>query len=215
MTSAKLKTIVLIGGSGTNLQRIIDLTHQNALAIELQAVISHRPSAYGLKRAELAQIPNFCIDHSTFQTRSDFEDALKNLLNEFNPELIVLAGFMRILSPTFIKQFPGKIINIHPSRLPLYKGLNTHEAAIKAGETIHGATVHFVTADLDGGPIIAQSSVTIAPTDKASSLQEKVQMTEYLIYPHVIQLFAEHKLCLKPDGVYLNNQLLPLEGIQL
>lgn len=210
-----LKTVVLIGGSGTNLQRFIDLKQQGELAIEIQAVISHKPNVYGLERAKAAHIPTLCIDHTDFPTREAFEANLKDVILEMKPDLIVLAGFMRILSSDFVNTFTGQIINIHPSRLPLFKGLNTHQAALTARATEHGASVHFVTSDLDGGPIIAQTTVSIAPAETAESLKAKVQASEYELYPQVIQWFSEKRLCLKQDGVYLDNQLLPKEGIQL
>ncbi|MFO1258606.1 MAG: phosphoribosylglycinamide formyltransferase [Gammaproteobacteria bacterium] len=210
-----LKTVVLIGGSGTNLQRLIDLKNQGGLAIKIQAVISHRPDAYGLERAKAADIPTLCLDHTCFPKREAFEAELKTAILEMKPDLIILAGFMRILSADFVNTFAGTLINIHPSRLPLFKGLNTHEAALAAGVRVHGATVHFVTADLDGGPIIAQTTVTISPAETAESLKLKVQISEYELYPQVIRWFAEKRLCLRQDGVYLDNLLLPQEGIQL
>lgn len=210
-----LKTVVLIGGSGTNLQRLIDLENEGELKIEIQAVISHRPHAYGLERAKAAGIPTLCIDHTCFAAREAFEAALKDAILEMKPDLIILAGFMRILSANFVNAFTNQIINIHPSRLPLFKGLNTHEAALAAGVAVHGASVHFVTSDLDGGPIIAQSTVSISPTETPESLKAKVQVSEYELYPQVIQWFAQKRLSLKQDGVYLDNQRLPQEGVQL
>ena len=182
---------VLISGSGSNLQSIIDHIDQNKLNARIACVISNIPQAYGLKRAEKHDIPAYCVPHSEFAGNSDFEKALLEKLNASKPDLIILAGFMRILSEAFISHYKGKILNIHPSLLPKYKGLNTHKRALIAGEKEHGATVHVVTADLDSGDIIIQSRCQIDPDDNENDLQQKVLKLEHIIYPQAISLYAD------------------------
>src|SRR3989338_6642190 len=160
----KLPIVVLISGFGSNLQAIIDAV-ANGLAVDIKAVISNQPDAYGLKRAEQAGIPTQVIDHRAFKNRDAFDAALADCISSYQPQLIVLAGFMRLLGPVFIRGFYGQLINIHPSLLPKYPGLNTHEQAIVAGDKVHGVSIHFVDEGMDAGPLIAQAEVTIASID--------------------------------------------------
>ncbi len=177
--------VVLISGSGSNLQSIID--NANDIGINIKCVISNKVDAFGLNRAKKAGIATQFIDHTQFKTREDFDQKLIQHINTINPELVILAGFMRILSTDFINAFAGKILNIHPALLPKYKGLNTHQRAIDAGEKFAGATVHFVTNELDSGEIILQQSVPIQSIDTAESLAKKVLAQEHLLYPKAIK----------------------------
>lgn len=182
--------VVLISGSGSNLQSIID--NANDIGINIECVISNKANAFGLERAKKAGIATQLIDHTQFETREDFDQALIQHINTINPKLVVLAGFMRILSASFIDAFAGKILNIHPALLPKYKGLNTHQRAIDAGEKFAGATVHFVTNELDSGAIILQQSVSIQSNDTAESVAKKVLVQEHLLYPKAIKKVLYH-----------------------
>jgi len=182
--------VVLISGSGSNLQSLID--NANDIGINIACVISNKANAFGLERAKKAGITTQFIDHTQFETRADFDQALIQHINTINPELVILAGFMRILSTDFIHTFAGKILNIHPALLPKYKGLNTHQRAIDAGEKFAGASVHFVTNELDSGAIILQQSVPIQANDTAKSLARKVLAQEHLLYPKAIKQVLHH-----------------------
>lgn len=181
--TAPFPIVVLISGNGSNLQAIIDAK----LPIEIKAVISNRSNAYGLERARKAHIPTEIIDHTQFSNRDTFDEALAACIKKYQPKLIVLAGFMRILGEKFIHQFEGKIINLHPSLLPKYPGLRTHEQAIQNKDCLHGCTVHYVTADLDAGPIIRQASLVVADDDTPESLQAKVHELEHRLLPESIR----------------------------
>ena len=158
----KARLVVLISGSGSNLQSFIDACENGSLHGEVSAVISNKVGVKGLERAAQADIPGIVIDHRAFDSREEFDENLADLIESFNPDLVVLAGFMRILTPDFVTRFLGKLINIHPSLLPAYPGLHTHQRAIDAGDKEAGATVHFVTPELDGGPSILQARVPVA-----------------------------------------------------
>ncbi len=199
-----LRIAVLISGNGSNLQAIIEHQAQHAQDYEIIRVISNKTCAYGLVRAQKANIPTEIIDHTLFETREQFDQALQHSLENAQVDLIVLAGFMRILTPPFTQHFLGKIINIHPSLLPKYTGLNTHKRALEAGDSEHGLSIHFVTPELDGGPVILQAKVPIMPSDTEETLKAKVHQQEYIAYPIVIQWFAQGKLCLKNNQVWFN-----------
>jgi len=199
MNSNPLKVVVLISGSGSNLQAFIDQAKD--INIEIQAVLSNKAEAFGLERARKANIPAIALPHSDFDSREDFDQALIKELDQYNPELIILAGFMRILSPSFVNHFKDKIINIHPSLLPKYKGLNTHQRAIDAGEKNHGASVHLVTAELDDGPVIIQGQLAILPVDTADSLQKRIHKIEHKIYPQAVQWIAFGDIILQNEKV--------------
>jgi phosphoribosylglycinamide formyltransferase-1 len=177
--------VVLISGSGSNLQSIID--NADNIGIKIQSVISNKADAFGLERAKKAGIATQVISHTQFATREAFDQALIQYINTLNPKLVILAGFMRILSADFINVFAGKILNIHPALLPKFKGLNTHQRAIDANEEFAGATVHFVTNELDSGAIILQKSVAIESNDTAKSLAAKVLEQEHILYPMAIK----------------------------
>ena len=189
----KLPVVVLISGGGTNLQAIIDASHGD-LPVEIRAVISNRPDAYGLERARKAGIPAEVLDHHQFESREAFDKALMELIDGYAPELVVLAGFMRILTQALVRHYEGRMLNIHPSLLPKFRGLNTHARAIEAGEREHGVTVHFVTADLDAGPIVIQARVPVHPGDTPESLAGRVLEQEHRIYPQAVRWFAEGRL---------------------
>lgn len=207
-----LRVVVLISGSGSNLQALIDGWQQQALPIELAAVISNRPAVLGLERAERAGIPALVIDHKDFGDRSAFERELIQRIDSFEPELVVLAGFMRILTPEFTGHYLGRMLNIHPSLLPKYQGLHTHQRAIDAGDSEHGVTVHFVTAELDGGPAVIQARVPVYSDDDASSLAKRVQQQEHVIYPLAVKWFAQGRLKMSDGRALLDNEPLPASG---
>lgn len=190
----KFPIVILISGSGSNLQAIIDNIAAKQWPIEIKAVISNNPDAYGLQRAKSANIVTETLDHRQFPDRQQYDNALIELINSYAPKLIVLAGFMRILSDQFVQQFSGMLINIHPSLLPKYKGLNTHQRAIDAGDKIHGCTVHIVSEQLDSGAILAQMQCEIAPDDSVESLQRKVHRLEHQLLPKVIFDIATRKI---------------------
>lgn len=203
-----IPTVVLISGNGSNLQAIIDAVHQEALPVKLCAVISNRPHTYGLERAKLAGIPTHVVSHKDFSDRESFDRALQQLIDGYQPQLLVLAGFMRILTEPFVRHYEGRMINIHPSLLPKYRGLNTHQRALQEGETQHGATVHFVTHELDGGPAIIQAVVPVLFNDTQESLAERVLTQEHKIFPLAIRWFAEGRLKLSNNHTMLDGQIL-------
>lgn len=184
--------VVLISGKGTNLQALIDASHRSSYKIS--AVISNKAKAIGLNRAKISGIDTYVIEQESFDSKLEFEESLATRISEINPKLIVLAGFMKILSPQFVKLFRGKIINIHPSLLPEYPGLNTHQRVLEDKKKIHGMSVHLVTEDLDGGPVIAQDSVYVLPDDTAESLANRVLEREHIIYPKVVESLAIGKI---------------------
>jgi phosphoribosylglycinamide formyltransferase-1 len=186
----RLPIVVLISGSGSNLQSIIDAE----LPITIRAVISNRADAYGLTRAEQAGIPTAVLDHKAYPDRESYDAALQELIDSYQPGLLVLAGFMRILSDGFVRHYEGRMMNIHPSLLPKYRGLNTHARAIEAGDAEAGCSVHFVTPELDSGPLIAQARVPIREDDTPESLAARVLEQEHLIYPEAIRRFAEGEI---------------------
>jgi phosphoribosylglycinamide formyltransferase 1 len=205
--TARLPLVVLISGSGSNLQAIIDAAADD-LPVEIRAVISNVDSAYGLERARQAGIETRVLNHRGFNDRASYDLALGDLIDEYNPGLVILAGFMRILTPELVKRFHGHMFNIHPSLLPKFRGLHTHQRALEAGEKVHGASVHFVTAELDGGPIILQARVPVLEGDTPDTLAARVLTQEHLIYPTAIRWFAEGSLRLEGDQVYRDGQPL-------
>ena len=185
------KIVVLLSGEGTNLQTIIDQINAGNINAEISAVISNKANVNGLKRAEKAGIPNVVLEHTQFADREGFDQSLAQIIESYEPDLIVLAGFMRILSDGFVEQFQGKLINIHPSLLPKYKGLHTHKRALENGDSEHGATVHFVIPELDAGTIILQGVVPVKQNDTEETLAERVHKVEHIIYPKAIKWIAE------------------------
>ena len=203
-----LKIVVLISGYGSNLQAILDAINEKKINAEVIAIISNRTKAKGLQRAREHQIPAYVIPNRKGQSREDYDTRLSVVIQRLNPDLIVLAGFMRIFTEDFVNQFTGKLINIHPSILPKYKGLDTHQRAIDAGDTQHGCSVHFVTPELDGGPVVAQAIVSINKNDNIESLSAKVQTQEHKLYPLVIEWLANKQLELREEKVILNGEIL-------
>lgn len=204
--------VVLISGSGSNLQALIDAGQNPASPARIRAVIANRADAYGLQRAEKAGIATRVLDHKAFEGREAFDAALMAAIDEFSPRLVVLAGFMRILSPAFVRHYQGRLLNIHPSLLPRHKGLHTHQRALEAGDTEHGCSVHFVTEELDGGPLVVQAVVPVLPDDSAESLARRVQVEEHRIYPLAVDWFATGRLRLEPQGAVLDDATLPITG---
>ncbi|RZV37645.1 MAG: phosphoribosylglycinamide formyltransferase [Chromatiales bacterium] len=193
------RTAILISGSGTNLQAFIDAVAAGNLDLDLCVVFSNKPDAYGLQRAAKAGIPTICIEHGDFESREAFDRAVIAELDRFEPELLVLAGFMRILSSGFVEHYEGKILNIHPALLPKYPGLDTHQRALDAGDEWHGSTVHFVTEELDGGPRILAGRLRIHPGESADELQTRVQAVEHRIYPAAAGLVGSGRVVFR-DG---------------
>jgi phosphoribosylglycinamide formyltransferase-1 len=204
----KSRLVVLISGGGSNLQALINSCHQGKINADIVGVISNVADVKGLQRAADANITATVVNHLDFQNRHEFDQQLAAEINLFNPDLVVLAGFMRILTPEFVDQFMGRMINIHPSLLPKYTGLNTHQRAIDAGDKIAGATVHFVTPELDGGPQILQGQVDISDRDTSVSLASKVLKIEHKIFPLVISWFCEHRLKLVSEKVMFDGKAL-------
>ncbi|BFT30451.1 phosphoribosylglycinamide formyltransferase [Alteromonas sp. D210916BOD_24] len=212
MSKPVKKLCVLISGNGSNLQAIIDEIAAKRLNAEVCGVISNRPQAYGLERAKAAGIPAVCLDHTQYDDRDTYDKALKLQIDEFGAEGVVLAGFMRILTPEFVNSFSGKLMNIHPSLLPKYKGLNTHQRAIDNGDSEHGVSVHFVTPELDGGPVIIQSRVPVFEDDTPSELAERVQEQERRIYPLVLSWYCDGRLVMRNNKAVLDEHELPESG---
>jgi len=210
MTSPKLNIVVLISGSGSNLQAIIDAISANKLHANIAAVISNRPGVKGLERAELAGIPAITLDHTQFDSRESFDQQLIKQIDQYQPGLIVLAGFMRILTDDFVKHYAGRMLNIHPSLLPQFRGLNTHQRALQAGVKQHGVSVHYVSNELDGGPLVLQAVINVSDDDNVESLQQKIHQQEHIIYPMVIEWVAQLRLEVINHQVYLDKQ--PLEA---
>lgn len=202
------KILVLASGSGTNFQALMDASRERDFPGQIIAVGCNRPKAFVLERAAQANVETFTVNHEEFGSREEFDAALMAHVLRHNPDLIVLAGFMRILTTDFVRAFRGKLLNVHPSLLPKYTGLNTHQRALDAGDHTHGVSIHFVTEELDGGPVIAQAEVAITPDDCSDTLADKVQMKEHLLYPIVVRWFCEGRIQLGQDQVLFDGQAL-------
>ena len=201
-----LRIAVLVSGSGTNLQAIIDAIQANALAVEIVGVISDKPAAVGLQRARDAGIAAIAIDFKAAPSRASFNQQLDEALQKLRPDLVVLAGYMRILPTNTVNDFSGRMLNVHPSLLPAYPGLDTYARLLAAGEQWHGTTVHFVTPELDAGPGILQYRVKITADDTEQSLRQRIQKGEYMIYPKAIGWFAEGRVKFANDCTMLDGQ---------
>ncbi len=206
------KIVVLVSGQGSNLQALIDACQQGRITAEIVAVFSNRAQAYGLQRAQAADIAAHALDAKAYADRAAFDAALAEAIDQYQPDLVVLAGYMRILSPQFVQHFAGRMLNIHPSLLPKYPGLHTHRQAIDNGDSEHGTSVHFVTEQLDGGPVILQAKVPIFPGDEEDEVVERVQTQEHLIYPLVVNWFVEGRLAMRDDAAWLDGERLPEQG---
>ncbi len=203
--------VVLISGSGSNLQALID-SQSDSNPARIGAVISNRADAYGLQRAQAAGIPTQVLSHREFADREAFDTALMAAIDAFQPDLVVLAGFMRILTPGFVRHYQGRLLNIHPSLLPRHKGLDTHNRAVAAGDTEHGCSVHFVTEELDGGPVAIQAAIPIRADESVAQLTDRVHVVEHRIYPLAVRWFAEGRLRLGEQGAMLDGEKLPASG---
>lgn len=202
--------VVLISGSGSNLQALIDACANGTINGRIAAVISNRPGVKGLERAANAGIEAITLDHKQFDGREAFDAALAECIDQFQPDLVVLAGFMRILTPDFTQHYLGKMLNIHPSLLPKYPGLHTHQRALDAGDSEHGVTVHFVTAELDGGPAVIQAKVPVLPSDDAASLAGRVLEQEHIIYPQAVAWFTQGRLQLTDNRALLDGKVIEI-----
>ena len=213
METTHCNVVVLISGNGSNLQALID--HSDASNYKIAAVISNKADAFGLQRAERDNIETRVINHQQFPNREEFDLALMECIDHYHPDLVVLAGFMRILGSEFVNHYAGRIINIHPSLLPKHPGINTHQRAIDAGDKVHGVSIHFVTEELDGGPVIAQDQVKVLKEDTAELLAERVLEKEHLLYPKVVSWYAAGRLRLENNRVLLDGDELPPGGVQV
>lgn len=208
------RTVVLISGSGTNLQTLIDHHPPGSpTAVELTGVFSNRPEAGGLERARKAGIPTAVLDHTEFADRAAFDQAMLEVLERWQPDLVVLAGFMRILTEGFVSHYQGRMLNIHPSLLPRYPGLDTHARAIAAGDSEHGCTVHFVTSELDGGPPVLQARVPVESGDTPEQLALRVQRKEHQIYPAAVKWFAQGRLTMRGPNAYMDDNRISETGL--
>jgi len=185
--------VVLISGRGSNMEALV----RAGLPARISAVISNRPEAAGLRFAREQGISALCVDHRTFASRPEFDDALAVAIDRHNPEIVVLAGFMRVLGEAFVRRYENRMLNIHPSLLPSFPGLHTHRRAIAAGVKLHGCTVHFVTPELDHGPIVVQAAVRVLPSDDEDTLAARVLAQEHIIYPRAVRWFAEDRLVIE------------------
>ncbi|MDR6984750.1 phosphoribosylglycinamide formyltransferase-1 [Rheinheimera pacifica] len=204
--------VVLISGSGSNLQAIIDACSSGFIPGKVSAVISNKANAYGLVRANEAGISTQILSHKSYASRDQYDLALTDAIEQHKPDLVILAGFMRILTPAFVQHFNGRLLNIHPSLLPKYQGLTTHQRAIDAGDSEHGCSVHFVTEQLDGGPVILQAKVPVFADDDAQGLAERVHEQEHRIYPLVVRWFCQNRLQQHSDQAWLDGNLLAANG---
>jgi phosphoribosylglycinamide formyltransferase-1 len=205
---------ILISGRGSNMQAFIDACAAEKLSANICLVVSNNPDATGLEKAAAMGIETACVNHRDFGSREAFDQALVNCLELHQIDLVILAGFMRILTPVFIAPYQGRLLNIHPSLLPKYPGLDTHQRALDAGDNEAGVTVHFVTPELDGGPPVLQAKVPILAGDTAEALAARVIVLEHKIYPLAAGWFLENRLQLTEQGAILDGKLLPEQGVQ-
>lgn len=204
----RIPAVVLLSGSGSNLQALINAGIDDSYPVKIVGVISNIAGVKGLERAERSGIPALTLSHKDFDSRETFEHKLAEMIDSFSPRLVILAGFMRILGEAFVRHYEGRMLNIHPSLLPKYRGLNTHQRALDAGDQFHGATVHFVTSELDGGPSVLQARVPILHDDSAEKIAERVLAKEHIIYPLVVRWFGEGRLLMRDGKAYFNEQEL-------
>lgn len=206
------RIVVLISGNGSNLQALIDACARGAVPGEISAVFSNRADARGLERARAAGIATHAVLPAAFADRSQFDAHLITQIDAYHPDVVVLAGYMRILSPVFVQRYAGRLLNIHPSLLPKYPGLHTHRKALENGDKEHGTSVHFVTEQLDGGPVILQARVPIFPDDNEEDIVARVQHQEHAIYPLVVGWLLSGRLTMHEDKAWLDGQPLPPQG---
>ena len=215
LAASPLPVVILISGRGSNLQALMDAIAEGPLPVDIRAVISNRPQATGLHAAQQAGITTAVVDHTLYKDRQTFDQRLQACIDQYQPALVILAGFMRILSTDFVAHYRGRLLNIHPSLLPDFPGLNTHQRALDAGRNAHGASVHFVTADVDGGPVVLQARVPVQVHDTADSLAARVLEQEHQLYPLAIRWFAEQRLRLSENGQALLDGAILTEPRQL
>ena len=208
----KLRIVVLISGHGSNLQAIIDAIDKDDLPVEIGAVVSNRADAFGLRRAECAHIPTEVLAHQDYDSREAFDAALVQCVDQYSPDVVVLAGFMRRLGATLVQHYQGRMLNIHPSLLPKYPGLHTHRRVLEAGDAEHGVTIHFVTEEVDGGPIVSQARLTVLAGDTEESLKHRVQQLEHVLYPQVLQWFAQNRIKLDNNQSLIDGSPVPKTG---
>ncbi|WP_246168963.1 phosphoribosylglycinamide formyltransferase [Coxiella endosymbiont of Amblyomma sculptum] len=211
----KLPIVVLISGNGSNLQAIINAIQHHGLAVEIRAVISNRKDAYGLERAQKHRIPTEILPHNEFSDRSSFEWTLQKTIDKYCPKLILLAGFIRKLSGNFVRRYAGRILNVHPSLLPQYPGLNTHSRVLSTSNQEHGVSIHYVTEFTDGGPIICQAKLFVLSSDTPESLCTRVHFLEHIAYPQVLSWITNNRLTLLGNSVLLDQEILPKTGKQI
>lgn len=204
--------VVLISGSGSNLQALLDHFADQPDKAKISAVFSNKAGVYGLQRAAAAGVPSHVLSHRDYPDRASFDRAMAAAVDQYQPDLVILAGFMRILTPEFTKHYAGRLFNIHPSLLPKHKGLDTHQRALDAGDSEHGCSVHFVTSELDGGPVIVQARINVQPDDDADSLAQRVHQLEHQIYPLAAQWFVDGRLQLGQQSAVLDGVSLPPGG---
>lgn len=207
--SALKKAVVLVSGSGSNLQAFIDQIESQHLALNITLVISNKPDAYALERAQKAGIATACVNHKEYHSREEFDRALMQRIDMDKPDIVILAGFMRILTPEFVNHYHQRLINIHPSLLPKYPGVNTHQRAIDAQDSWHGASIHFVVPEVDAGPIILQGRLKLTADDTAASLQQRIHVIEHQLYPLALQWFCQDRLQFKDGKILLDGENSP------
>ncbi|MCP2230042.1 phosphoribosylglycinamide formyltransferase [Erwinia aphidicola] len=206
------RIVVLVSGNGSNLQAILDACQQGRINGSVAAVFSNKAEAFGLERARAAEVPAHALAAAQFADRAAFDRQLMLEIDAYAPDLVVLAGYMRILSAEFVQRYAGRMLNIHPSLLPKYPGLHTHRQAIENGDEEHGTSVHFVTEELDGGPVILQAKVPVFSDDSEEDVTARVQHQEHAIYPLVVSWFVDGRLAMRDGAAWLDGQQLPVEG---
>lgn len=211
----KPRLVILISGSGSNMEAIADEVRKGSIDADITAVISNRPEVAGLQKAADRDLETQVVDHTQFASRDEFDAALMRMIDQYQPDLVVLAGFMRILTPDFVRRYQGRMLNIHPSLLPKYQGLNTHQRALEAGDAKHGVTVHFVTEELDGGPNAIQAEVPIFDGDDVDTLRARVQQQEHVIYPIAVKWCVQGRLSTDGKQAWLDGTQLPATGVVL
>jgi len=204
--SKQTRAVVLISGGGSNLQAFIDQIQTNELPLDISLVISNNADAYGLERAKKAGIESCVVNHRNYESRDHFDAALIEKIDASQPDIVILAGFMRILTEDFVNHYENRLVNIHPSLLPKYPGTNTHQRAIDAKDQWHGASIHFVVPEVDAGPIILQGRLPIKSDDTSESLQQRIHKIEHQLYPLALKWFAEGRLSISLDKVLLDNE---------
>lgn len=209
------RLVILISGSGSNMLAIAEAVRAGQIEAEIAGIICNRPHAAGVQKARDLGLPTLVIDHKEYSSREAFDAELRQQIDDCEPDLVILAGFMRILTPDFVQHYEGRLLNIHPSLLPKYQGLNTHQRALDAGDSQHGVTVHFVTAELDDGPNIIQAMVPVQADDNAASLQQRVHGQEHIIYPIAVKWFVEGRLKMQGSQALLDGNPLPASGLVL